>query len=207
MTSTAVRAVCSLLAAFALAGCVASKNPIGPASEAVAAPRLAGVWVKEGDADGREYLHILADAADDKRLQILAVNHGDKVWAVLDGYVTAMGERRFINLQLTDADAQTKAEIDRSRRKESHPFSFVAIAFDGDDRLAVAYPLEPLLRAVKDGRLSGETRGDYDVFINDSSDKIAAVLGTVDEAHLFPEPQHDQRSQDFHRYRRVKLPP
>ena len=193
-----IRAVAILLFAIALAGCAASKNPVGPESEAVSEPRLAGVWVQEGgDNDRWEYLHILP-SADGKQLQIVAVNHGDKSWAVLDGYVTAVGERRFVNLRLAAADAELTSEVDKSGHKDSHPYSFAAYAFDSDDVLSISYPQEPLYAAVKDGRLAGETSGDYDVFVADSSDKIAAVLGAADEATLFKDPK---------RYRRVKSSP
>jgi hypothetical protein len=46
--------------------------------------------------------------------------------------------------------------------------------------------------------LAGEVEGDYDVFIADSSDKIAAFLGALDDAALFKEPKQ---------YKRVKSPP
>jgi len=193
-----IRAVAILLFAIVLAGCAASKNPAGPANGAVGEPRLAGVWVQEGgDNDRWEYLHILP-SADGKQLQIVAVNHGDKSWAVLDGYVTAIGDRRVVNLRLAAADAELMADVAKSGRKDSHPYSFAAYAFEGDDVLSIAYPADPLYKAVKDGQLAGETSGDYDVFVADSSEKIAAVLGAVDEATLFKEPK---------RYRRVKSPP
>jgi len=193
-----IRAVAILLFAIALAGCAASKNPVGPASEGVSEPRLAGVWVQEGGNNDRwEYLHILP-GADGKQLQIVAVNHGDRSWAVLDGYVTAIGKRRFVNLRLAAADAELMADVDKSGRKDSHPYSFAAYAFEGDDVLSIAYPADPLYKAVKNGQLAGETSGDYDVFVADSSEKIAGVLGAVDEATLFMDPK---------RYRRVKSPP
>ena len=195
MISAALRALAILLTVTALAGCVASKNPIGPASEAASEPRLAGVWVKEGDGGGREYLHILER---DKQLQVVAINHGDSSWAVLDGYVSAVGEHRFVNLRLAAADTEVMADVDKSGRRDSHPYSFVAIAFDDDDRLTVGYPGEALHQAVKDGRLTGEASGDYDAFITDGSDKIAALLGSLDDAQLFNDPK---------RYRRVALPP
>lgn len=197
MKRASIRVVASLLFAVALAGCAASKNPLGPASEAVSEPRLAGVWATDSGGDRWEYLHILP-SDDGKQLQIVAVNQGDKSWAVLDGHITAVGQRRFVNLRLAAAGADIMADVDKSGRKDSHPYSFAAYAFDGDDVLRIAYPLEPLHQAVKDGRLAGETSGDYDVFISDSSANIAAALGAVDDATLFKEPK---------RYRRVKSPP
>jgi hypothetical protein len=197
VTLARVRAVAILLFAVTLAGCAASKNPLGPTTAAISEPRLAGVWVSAGSAGDWEYLHILP-SADGKQLQIVAVNEGDKSWAVLDGYVTAVGQRRFVNLRLAAADPGLMADVDKSGHKDSHPFSFAAYTFDGDDGLSIAYPAEALHQAVKDGRLAGETSGDYDVFVTDSSDKIVAVLGAVDDATLFKEPK---------RYRRVKSPP
>jgi hypothetical protein len=193
-----IRLVAILLFAVALAGCAASKNPIGPASEAVGEPRLAGLWAYDGSGDDRrEYLHILP-SDDGKQVQIVAVNQGDKSWAVLDGYVTAVGDRRFVNLRIAAADASLMADVDKSGHKDSHPYSFAAYAFDGDDVLSVAYPQEVLYKAVKEGRLAGETSGDYDVFVGDSSANIAAVLGAVDAAALFNQPKQ---------YKRVKSPP
>jgi hypothetical protein len=192
-----IRAVTILLFAVGLAGCAASKNPLGPSSEALSEPRLAGVWAYEGSGnDSWEYLHILP-GDDGKQLQIVAVNQGDKSWAVLGGYVTAVGDRRFVNLTLVAADAGLTADVDKTGRKQSHPYSFAAYAFDGDDRLTIGYPVEALHQAVKDGRLAGETSGDYDVFIGDSSANIAAILGGLDDAALFKDPK---------RYRRVKAP-
>jgi hypothetical protein len=192
-----IRTVAVLLFAVALGGCAASKNPLGAVSEAVAEPRLAGVWTSEGNAGDWEFLHILP-GDDGKQLQIVAVNQGDKSWAVLDGYVTAVGERRFINVRLGAADPGLMADVDKTGHKDTHPYSFAALAFDGDDRLTIGYPVEALHQAVKDGRLAGETSGDYDVFIADSSANIAAVLGALDEAALFKQPKH---------YKRMKSPP
>jgi hypothetical protein len=189
-----IRTIAVLVFAVALGGCAASKSPLGAASDAASEPRLAGVWAYEGGDDRWEYLHILP-SDDGKQLQIVAVDHGDKSWAVLDGYVIAVGERRFVNLRLTAADAGLMADVDKTGHKDTHPYSFAAYRFDGDDVLTVAYPIEPLYKAVKDGRLAGETSGDYDVFIADGSANIAAVLGALDEVTLFKEPK---------RYRRVK---
>jgi hypothetical protein len=197
VTLARIRTVAALLFAVALAGCAASKSPLGPASDAASEPRLAGAWAYEGSNDGSEYLHILP-SDDGKQLQIVAVNQGDKTWAVLDGYVIAVGERRFINVRLTAADPGLMADVDKTGHKDSHPYSFAAYAFDGDDHLTIGYPVEALYKAVKDGRLAGETSGDYDVFIADSSANIAAVLGALDDAALFKDPKH---------YKRIKSPP
>jgi len=192
-----IRTLATLLMAVALAGCAASKNPLGPASDAVGEPRLAGVWTSEASAADWEFLHILP-SDDGKQLQIVAINQGDKSWAVLDGYVTAVGQRRFVNLRVVAADAGLMADVEKSGRKDSHPYSFAAYALDGDDVLRIGYPVEALYQAVKDGRLAGETSGDYDVFIADSSANIADVLGALDDAALFKDPKH---------YKRIKSPP
>jgi hypothetical protein len=194
---SAIRTAAAALLAAALAGCAASIHPVGPLSEAVTEPRLVGVWTHEDRGDGDEYLHILP-SDDGRRLQIVAVHHGDKSWVALDGYVTAVGDRRLLNLRIAAADAKLTADLEKSGRKQSHPYSFVSYAFEGDDRLSVSYPREVLYHAVKEGRLAGETYGDYDVFVADSPTAIAAILGAVDAAALYADPEH---------YRRVRPAP
>jgi hypothetical protein len=193
----AIRTAAAALLTALLIGCAASTHPVGPVSEAVAEPRLAGVWAHEGGADHDEYVHILP-SDDGKRLQIVAVDHGDKSWAVLDGYVTAVGEKRLLNLRIAAADAKLTADVEESGHKDTHPYAFAAYAFEGDDRLAVAYVYEPLREAVKEGRLAGEMDGEYDVYVADSPAAITAVLGAVETAALF---------EDAERYRRVRSGP
>ena len=177
-----------VLLAGLVGGCAASQSPLGPESEAVSEPRLAGAWQYVGDKGGGwDYLHVFPDGSGGA-LEIVAINSADKDWAVLSGYVTAVGERHFVNLQITDASAPLKADLEKQGRKDSHPYSFVAIRFDGDDRLSVAYPVQQLHAAVSDGRLAGETVGDYDVFISDSSANIATVLAGLGEGDLFKDP-------------------
>jgi hypothetical protein len=193
-----VRVIAALLTAVALAACAASKNPVGPASEAVSEPRLAGIWTYGGKEESRrDILHIIPRDDTATTFDIIFVDHADSDWAVLDGYVTAIGERRFVNLQLRAASASLMTEIDSQGHKDSHPYSFVAYAFEGDDVLRTALPRETLYNAVKEGRLAGETSGDYDVFVSADSGDIAAFLGTVDAADLF---------KDAHRYQRSQLP-
>jgi hypothetical protein len=174
--------------AVGLTGCAASQNPLGPESEAVSEPRLAGAWQYVGDKSGGwDYLHVF-QSGNGSAIEIVAINSEDKGWAVLSGYVTAVGERRFVNLRIVDAAAALRADLDKQPHKDSHPYSFVAIRFDGDDSLAVAYPVEQLHAAVKDGRLAGETVGDYDVLISDSAANTAALLGGLGEGDLFKDP-------------------
>jgi hypothetical protein len=194
--SIARTATVALLTAL-LIGCAASTHPVGPLSEAVTEPRLAGVWENEGSADHDEYVHILP-SEDGKQLQIVAVDHGDKSWAVLDGYVTAVGEKRLLNLRIAAASARLVADVEGSGHEDTHPYAFAAYAFEGDDRLAVAYVYEPLREAVKEGRLAGEMDGEYDVYVADSPAAITAVLGAVESAALF---------EDAERYRRVRSGP
>lgn len=196
MTLARIRTIAVLLLAAALAGCAASKNPIGPASEAVSEPRLAGTWASDGGDNRWEYLHILP-SKDGQQLQIVAVNEGDQSWAVLDGYVTAASGHRFINLRLAAADAELMADVDKTGHKDTHPYSFAAYSFEGDDVLSIGNLVELLYNAVKSGQLAGETSGDYDVFVGDSSAKIAAVLGAADDATIFKQSK---------RYHRVKSP-
>jgi hypothetical protein len=176
------------LLAGALGGCAASQNPLGPESEAESEPRLVGTWQYAGDKSGGwDYLHIFP-SGDGGMLEIVAINGEDRSWAVLSGYVTAIGERRFVNLRIVDASAALKADLDKQQNRESYPYSFVAVRFDRDDRLSIAYPVEQLHAAVKAGRLAGETVGDYDVFISDASAHIAALFSSLDDDELFKDP-------------------
>jgi len=180
--------IIGILIAGMLGGCAASQNPLGPESEAVSEPRLSGTWQYVGDKSGSwDYLHVFP-SGNGSVLEIVAINSEDKDWAVLSGYVTAVGARRFVNLQVIGASAALKADLDKQEHRATHPYSFVAVRFDADDRLAVAYPVEQLHAAVEAGRLAGETVGDYDVFITDSSDNIAALLDSLAEGDLFKDP-------------------
>jgi hypothetical protein len=182
--------------AAALSGCVAATNPVGPPDAAVEEPRLLGVWIADSGGEGNrawEYLHILAKGDDKKHLDILVANHEEKTWIVLDGYVTAVGEREFLNLRIITADATTMAQIAKYPRHETYPYSFAAIAFESDGRLKAAYTGEVLAKAVKDNRLAGETQGDWDVFISAPSEAIATALAGADEAVLFARPIYYKR--------------
>ena len=188
MRSTLLTAVLMALLSAFLGGCVASKNPIGPAAEAVGEPRLAGSWQFVGE-QGQEwdFLHVFVD--DDARaLEIVAINSGERAWVVLSGHVTAVGERRFANLRIESAGPSLKEDVARQGRADSHPYSFIAYRLEDDGRLSLASPLQQLHAAVKNGQLAGETVGEYDAFISDSSAKIAEVLGAIPEAELFDDP-------------------
>jgi hypothetical protein len=183
-----LRTVIGVVLAGALAGCAASQNPLGPEGEAASEPRLVGTWQYAGDKGGGwDYLHVFPHESG-STIEVVAVNSADKGWAVLSGYLTAVGERRFANLRIVEASAALRADLDKQAHKDSHPYSFVAVRFDGDDRLSIAYPVEQLHAAVKDGRLAGETVGDYDVFVTDSSANIAALLGGLGDGDLFKDP-------------------
>jgi len=185
------RLLAGVTLAAALSGCVASTNPIGPPEAAVEEPRLLGVWLADSGGEGNrawEYLHILPKGDDKKHLDIIVANHEEKTWVVFDGYVTAVGEREFINLRITAADATTMAQIGKYPRHEIYPYGFAAIAFESDGRLKAAYAGEVLANAVKNDQLAGENQGDWDVFISAPSDSIAKTLAGADEATLFAKP-------------------
>lgn len=188
MRSSVMTAMLVAMLAALLGGCVASKNPAGPAAEATSEPRLAGSWEYDG-SHGQEwdYLHIFL-GEEGKALQIVAINSGERTWAILSGHVTADGERRIASLRVDAAGPSLQEDLARQGKADSHPYSFIAYRLEGDDRLSVAYPLEQLYQAVKSGQLAGETVGEHDAFISDSSDKIAAVLRAIPEADLFRDP-------------------
>jgi hypothetical protein len=186
-----------MLTAAALSGCVASTNPIGPPEAAVEEPRLFGVWIAAAGGAGDhawEYLHILPRGDDRKHLDIVVANHGEKTWVVFDGYVTAVaGGRQFVDLRVIAADAATMAQIAKYEKRDIYPYSFAAIAFESDGRLKAAYAGEVLATAVRDGKLAGETQGDWDVFVSAPSAAIADVLAGADEAVLFAKAVHYKR--------------
>lgn len=187
MKPTLMTTLLTALLSALLCGCVASQNPYGPESEAVSDPRLVGGWQREGERGSFEFMHIWP-RPDGKTLEIVGVNNSEKVWAVLSAHVNADGDRRYASLRMSDSSAEISADLQKEPRYGTHPYSIVAIRFDGDDRLLVAYPVEQLHAAVKAGNLAGETSGDYDVFISDTSAKIAAALAKVSDADLFKEP-------------------
>lgn len=181
------RLMAGMLTAAALSGCVAATNPIGPPEAAIEEPRLFGAWIAEGDSNRAwEYLHILPKGDDRKHLDIVVANHQEKTWVVFDGYVTAVaGGRQFVDLRVIAADAATIAQIAKYEKRDLYPYSFAAIAFESDGRLKAAYAGEVLAKAVHDGKLAGETQGDWDVFVSSPSEAIADVLAGADEAVLF----------------------
>jgi hypothetical protein len=190
------RLLAGLLTAAALSGCVASTNPIGPADGAMEEPRLLGVWIADGGGEGNrawEYLHILPKGDDKKHLDIIVANHEEKTWVAFDAYVTAVGEREFLNLKITAADATTMAQIAKYPRHEIYPYGFAAIAFDSDGRLRAAYAGEVLAKAVQNNQLAGENQGDWDVFVSAPSEEIAKTLAGADDAILFAKPMFYKR--------------
>lgn len=181
--------IAALAMAVALGGCAMSKNPVGPASEAASEPGLTGTWQYVGDKSGGwDYLHIFPSDSGNA-LEIVAISSADKTWSILSGYVTPVGERRFVSLRLTTASETILQDAAKMAAVADHPYSFVAYRLDGD-KLMIAYPLEQLQQAVKGGKLVGKIAADseYDVIIDDSSANIAAVLGAIPDGELFKDP-------------------
>jgi uncharacterized membrane protein YqjE len=55
----------------------------------------------------------------------------------------------------------------------------VVDAFDGDDVLNVAYPQEPLYKAVKDGRLAGEVQDEADLLAAEANVAVRTLVTCV----------------------------
>jgi hypothetical protein len=182
------RFLAGLLLAAGLSGCVAATNPIGSPEAAVEEPRLLGVWTADSGGEGNrawEFVHILAKGDDKKHLDILVANHEEKTWVVFDGFVSAVGEREFLNLRIVAADGGTTAQMESYKQRDNYPYGFAAIAFEPDGRLKAAYAGEVLAKAVQANQLAGESQGDWDVFISAPSESIAGVLAGADDAVLF----------------------
>lgn len=185
-----------LLLAATLSGCVAATNPIGPPEAAFEEPRLLGVWTVDAGGEGNrawEFVHILAKGDDKKHLDIIVANHEEKTWAVFDAYVTAVGEREFLNLRIVAADGASTAQMEKYEQRAIYPYGFAAIAFDSDGRLKAAYAGEVLAKAVLANQLAGENQGDWDVFISAPSESIAEILAGADDAVLFAKPVYYKR--------------
>lgn len=173
----------SVLLALCSAGCPASQDPIGPLSEAVAEPGLAGMWeYAEGEVWEYQQLHIYA-GEDGKSLEILVA--GEDGWVVLSGYVTAIGSRRYVNLRFHDGSQE--ARDDANEVSSTHPYWFCAIRFDEAGRLEVGM-LGQLVEAAQAGRLRrSESRGYSGTLISDTSANIAALAAALSDEGVFKE--------------------
>lgn len=174
-----------LVVATLLGGCLPqSREPIAPASEAVAEPRLAGLWV--GQHDGQAiYVHVLL--RDLGMMDVVTVSHeadGRGDWDLYEAYVTAAGAQRFINLQPSGTRGANETDT-------PEPYFFAAYEFAGRDRLSVRFlSNQALSAAIEANRLAGTVDRDASgpsVALTDSAAHIRDFLATASPRDLFDE--------------------
>jgi hypothetical protein len=175
-----------LAVAALLGGCLPqSHEPIAPASEAIAEPRLAGLWV--GQHDGQAfYVHVLL--RDLGMMDVVTVSHepdGRGDWDLYAAYVTTAGANRFINLQPTGNGGAGDTGTPQ-------PFFFATYEFAGRDRLSLRFLTnEALSEAIAANRLVGTVTRDatgLSVELTDGAAHIRDFLATASPRGLFDEP-------------------
>lgn len=167
----------ALTAAAWLGGCIAeSEHPIAPADPAKNDARLWGTWLSE-EEDG--YMVAEVFATDKGALQIAIAEHDVEGIGKIDTYdahATQLPSGDYLNV--------TGPETEDG-------YVFVKYKFDGTDQVSVwSMQNEPLVQAVKDGKLPGTTKvegGDTDVRITASSEEWQAYLAKA-PADLFGDP-------------------
>ena len=182
MADRIVRTLTALVLALALAACVASTNPAGPESEAVAEKGLVGTWPYAGtNDDAWSYIHVLS--LEKNRLQIVAINELRGDWAVLGGYITQAGPRRVMSVRLVSGSDGVRSQVEKAGRAD-HPYSFLVYRLEGKDRLVLAQGFNAIQTALKKGAVSGEAVNGG-LLIADEPGRIAAVFGAASETDLF----------------------
>ena len=177
-----IRTLTVLALSLSLAACIASTNPVGPESQAVAEPGLVGSWRYAGSQDDVwNFVHVLP--LPENRVQVVAINELRSDWAVLVGHVSTAGPRRVLNLKLVSASDSIRGEVEKQGRKD-YPYSFVVYRLEGKDRLVVAQPFKAIQSALQSGKLSGESP-DNALFIADESARISAMFAAAPDPELF----------------------
>lgn len=183
MSHSIARGLLVLSVALALGACIASTNPVGPESAAVAEPGLVGSWRYTGTVDVWNFVHVLPLPGN--RVQVVAINDRRSDWAVLVGHVSAAGPRRVLNVRLVSASDDVREQVESEGRPD-HPYSFIVYRLEGKDRLVTAQPFGAIQKALQNGKLTGESADD-DVFVADEPERIAAVFASASDPDLFAE--------------------
>jgi hypothetical protein len=168
-----------------LPGCLPeSRNPVTPVEAAVADDRLIGLWSARVE-DENLFLHVLK--ADHNKLDILVVSHHRDGSGAIDhyqGHVSALGDRRFVNLQ----------PVEDSTVDDSNPdLSFLIVGYElaGPDRLVARFLAEqPLVDGIASGALSGEVTDEGEalgrnIILTSDSQDLAKYLTAGDSAAIF----------------------
>ena len=170
-----------------LPGCLPeTRNPITPPEAAIEDDRLLGLWSARVE-DEDIFLHVLR--ADNNQLAILVVSHRPDGRGGIDnyqGHVSALGDRRFVNLRPVEDSTVDNSNPDLG-------YLIIGYDWDGPDRLVARFLAEqPLVDAIAAGTLTGSVTDDgaglgRDVMLTAESAQLAAYLTAGDPAVIFDE--------------------
>ena len=184
-----------LLLASALLACdvVVSKAPLAPPNDAAPEPRAVGVWDARlcGDKKGETKcklayrVYVRRDSGFVYEILAVRIEHPGR-WTLFRGHGTQIGGYRIGNLLLV---ADGEAEADGRTDPRIGSYLLVDYRFDGLDHMRVRLlSAAPFAAAIKSNRLTGSVKvGDFttNLTIDDTSDRIAAVLTAADPDSLF----------------------
>ena len=172
----------AILLGLALAACVPeSNNPAGDPANAVHDTDLYGLWGADWD-DGRLFLHVFD--AGQGLIDVYTVNHKKDGGGEADhyqGFVSSVGKRRIVNLQLVDSTGEDSGG--------AATYVFVAYQMESPGKLDVHFiDDKAFIAAVTAGKLKGQVTGegaDQTVLLTDDSAKIADFMAQQDDATLY----------------------
>jgi hypothetical protein len=190
---------CSLITAC----CVPeSIHPLSPLEEAVADPRLDGVWEwidEDGNTDGSTHIYIRSE--DSGVMEALMVVLDDHVLETLpfEGHITPDGETRYVNLRpvVLAAPKGEDGEIDIDDVEpwvaDRYLFAKYSLSDDGLLRLWYLQDSVALADAIESGALKGDETGGglcggSETLITDEPGWILKFFETHDDDEIFEGP-------------------
>jgi hypothetical protein len=185
-----IPAVLALAAALLLAGCVASKNPIGQTVGFKPDPALIGAWAGhlEGKKDAQRFTVYLLPKKDGGMTALAVSLPGKKDeggWEVIDLKVAALGSNHFISARELMDDGVAK--------KDTVDFTLLLYRLRGGNTLTI-YQLDTqkIGDLVNSGKLAGRaSKGDPqknkwdEVQITADPTSLDALMKTPEAAALF----------------------
>jgi hypothetical protein len=175
-------ALAALLMAALLSGCLGSKNPITPVDTAQIDERLLGAWVTtDMYYNETDYVHVMRRSGGIMTIhEIRYYGDGSGSHSSVQGNVSILGERRFLNLQ---------GPPDAGGPEDAARYTFVAYEFnDGGDLIVHLLSGSAIGEAFEAGRLEGRVDVNPDfvaTLVSDSSEHIAEYLHSTDTSVLY----------------------
>jgi hypothetical protein len=168
--------------ATALLACVPeSQNPAGDPAKAVKDPALNGLWQADWE-DGRLFLHVFDGGQG--VIDVYTINHKKDGGGEADhyqGFVSAVGYRRIVNLQMADSGGEDSGG--------AATYLFVAYQLQAGDKLDAHFiDDKSFIAAVTAGKLKGQVSGEGEgqtVLLTDDTAKIASFIAEQDDATLY----------------------